>query len=597
MFCPNCGAEAEGGKFCAVCGSQLPIMPQSAVKENAAGAAVSAPLPWESSAASQAPQYTEPQYNAPQYNETQYTAPQYTESQYSAPQYTENQYAVPQYTMPQYTAPQYPEAQYGAEPEKKADGGKKKVNPLPFILIGAGVLLAALAVILIFVFLKKDPASQVADAAAKSMAALKKTEAGKAASELEKSEVKVSVDLSKILPYYLNYSGTVDVTMSDDMDAGKVYLNLSLAMKGKELADIGIYMDEKALAVQSDTLLGDDAYGLAFETLPDDLKKSIFAADSDTYYALPETVYNMLLQLDESPIKLYKEARGSMEDLMSEGGLKFLESLKKNAKLTEEEGKLSVGGSRVECKVIKAEADAEATRAILEDMAAWLKEDGTKEKLRRFFNVTVKIQEIAEGGKTEKDADDYLDEFYDSLDEALEETDDEETTVLFYISKENKQLIGLRLEYENEDGEGSLELVAGPDFENPDEIRLTYNVDGTEDVMTLEVTENSDSTYAVTLTLDYEGYKETYDFEWEKKRGDFTISQNGRDLLTGSLEIEDNTIALEIDQIGTSIKMTRGAKTPDVPKYKNIIRLSEDEFGDLVDDIRQEIQNIMWNMQ
>ena len=48
MFCPNCGAQTDGGKFCGACGSPLPMVPESALKENApAPVPVSDPLPWE----------------------------------------------------------------------------------------------------------------------------------------------------------------------------------------------------------------------------------------------------------------------------------------------------------------------------------------------------------------------------------------------------------------------------------------------------------------------------------------------------------------------------------------------------------------------
>lgn len=560
MFCPYCGAEAEGGKFCAVCGSPLPIMPESAVKENAAneGAAkepVPAPLPWEAPA--------EPQG-----------------------------YQVPQYAEPQYMEPQY------TEPAKAPESGKKKVKALPFILIGAGVLvLAALAVVLFLFVFKKDPTSQVAAAAAKSMVAVKKTEAGQAADELKKSQMKVSVDLSKVLPYYYGYEGTVNVTFSDDMDAGRMFLNLSLALKGKELADLDVYMDEKGLAVQSDTLLGDDAYGLTFETLPDDLKKSIFAPDSGTYYELPEDVYNMLRQLDQSPISLYKEAEGALEELFTEGGQKFLDSLKKNAEITEDEGKLSVGGSRVECKVIKAEADEDATKAIIDDMVAWLKEDGTKKKLERFFNVAAKVTDIAQGGESDQDAEDLMYEFYDELDDTLKDLEREESVIRFYINKENQQLIGFSMDTEGRNSETSLEIVAGPDFENPAEIRITYDDGYNKSVMTYEVTQNTDSTYAAEFTNEYGSYKETYEFEWKKKRGDFTISQDGREMLSGTLEIEDDKITVEIDDAGVSVELEKGAKTPEVPKYKNIVQISEDDFEELVEDIQDEIQNIMRKMR
>ncbi|MBP5294145.1 MAG: zinc ribbon domain-containing protein, partial [Lachnospiraceae bacterium] len=206
MFCPNCGAQSDGGKFCGSCGFPLPIVPESAVKENSpAPAPVSDPLPWEAPIDNPAP--------IPEAGETLAGSP---------------------FTDPQYQ-PYVPAENEAAGPQKE----KKKAKPwLLAAIIGGGVLLlAALALLVIFVFIKKDPTAQVGAAAAKSMAALSKTETGKIASELEKAEVKVSMDLSSVIPYARGLDGSVELTFSEDLDAGKINLLLSLLMKGKEVAD------------------------------------------------------------------------------------------------------------------------------------------------------------------------------------------------------------------------------------------------------------------------------------------------------------------------------------------------------------------------
>jgi hypothetical protein len=561
MFCPNCGAQTDGGKFCGACGSPLPMVPESALKENApAPVPVSDPLPWEAPITNPEP--------APE------TAEALSGPQYGGPQYQ------PYNPVPSEPAP--------AGPEKT-----KKAKPWLWIAIAGGaLLLAALVLLAVFVFFKKDPTAQVGQAAAKSMTALSKTEPGKIASELEKAEVKVSMDLSSVVPYMRGVDGSVELTFSEDMDAGKIYMLLSLLMKGKEVADVGVFMDEKALAVSSDTLLGSDAYGVNFETLPDDLKKSIFAPKSGSYYALPQDVYNILRQLDQSPVKLYKEARGSMTELAEEGGKKFLSALKEHAEITKSDGKLSVGSGKAECTVIKAEADEKATRAILEDMADWLKEEKTKEKLLRFFNVYAKVMDIAQGGRSKQDGEDLLDSFYDGLDDALDEAEDVETVMSFYINKANGQLIGFALEYEGDDSEGSLEIAAGPDFSDPEEFRLTIDDDGYKEVYTVEVTENSDSTFAAEITVEEGRYKENYEFEWKKKRGTFEFTEDGYTRAEGTLKIEGDSIHLELEEPGVTIDVTKGAKTKDVPKFKNLLELTEDEFDDLVDEIEDQIQDL-----
>ena len=573
MFCPNCGAKAEGGKFCTSCGNPLPILPESAPKE------VPQPtMSWETPAQNQAQPYQAQPYEAPQYQAQPYQAPQYQAGQYQAPQYQPEQYQAPE------------NAETPAEPK----GGKKKMKPWLWAVIGVGaaLLFAGLVVLGIILFAKNDPTAQVAVAAAKSMDAVKKTEAGKFAGELEKSEVKLGVDLQKIANGQIPLNAAAEVTMSQDLEAGKMSLILSVLVKGKELADLGFYMDDKDLAVTSDTLLGDDVYGLTFKTLPDDLKKSIFAPDSGSDFELPDEIYNILSQIDESPYAMYKEGRGAFKELAEAGGKKLLESLKKNAEISKDEGKLTVGKSSQDCRIVKAEADEEATRAIVEDMVAWLKEEATREKLERFFSVYAKIGNIVNGGNSKKDAEDLLDDFYKELDNSVKEMKDSESDITFYISKDNGQLIGFEAEYESGKDQGSLKFAAGPDFESPEEIRVEIDSNGEETIFTYEVKENSDSAYKAEVTVENDD-KQSFTFDWKKKRGGFTISREGFPLVEGNLSIDEDSLAVEIDKIGLSLEVTKGAKTEDVPEFTNIVRLTEDEFKDLFRDLSNEIQKLI----
>ena len=60
----------------------------------------------------------------------------------------------------------------------------------------------------------------------------------------------------------------------------------------------------------------------------------------------------------------------------------------------------------------------------------------------------------------------------------------------------------------------------------------------------------------------------------------------------GTLKIEGDSIHLELEEPGVTIDVTKGAKTKDVPKFKNLLELTEDEFDDLVDEIEDQIQDL-----
>ncbi|MBR3436401.1 MAG: zinc ribbon domain-containing protein [Lachnospiraceae bacterium] len=571
MFCPNCGSQVNGGKFCPSCGNPLPMMPESALKE----------------AAPVAPQSASPKPASPQASQpaawTPAPAPQ--------PASWENTYNPQPETWNPSMAPNG--GNYPDPAPAQPSSGKKKMKPWLWAVIGGGAALLIAGVVLLIVFLtaKNDPTAQVAAAAAKSMTALSKTDAGKFTGEMEKSETKVSLDLSKFAGGSLPVDAAAELTLSQDLEAGKMSLLLSVLVKGREVADLGFYMDEKDMAVTSDTLLGKDAYGLTFETLPKDLKNSIFAPGNR--FELPDEVFDILSQVDQSPFAMYKEGRGALKDLAEDGGKRLLKTLKEHAKITNEEGTFSVSGSKIDCKIVRAEADEEATRAIAEDLAAWLKESSTKEKLLRFFNVYAKIMNIAEGGRSEQDADGLLDDFYEELDDGLKDLEDSSSELLFYINKANGQLIGLRTNYESDKDEGFFEIAAGPDFENPEEIRFTFDEGDGEQFFIYRVTENSDSTYA--FTIESEEDDRFIEFTWKKKRGNFTVSAEGVKVLEGKLQIEEDSFSVDIDAIGLSLELTRGADTEPVPKFINIVQLDEGEFEDLYKDIADQIQRLVFS--
>lgn len=574
MFCPNCGAQAEGGKFCASCGAPLPMLPKSDVPE----ASPQAPIDASFTAAPQAP-------DAPQQYGQQ--APVPAEPYQWTPQPAPQAYDPYQYN--QTPAPLEPQENKTQKPKNKA---------LMWILIAAGglALLAGIALLVIFVFLKKEPTAQVGAAAARTLSAVKETETGRFASELEKSEVKITMDLSSLRVSQIPIDGTVDVTVSSDMDAGRLSLALAFLMKGKEIADLDLLMDEKAMALSSDTLLGSDVYGLTFKTLPDDLKNSIFNPDAGTDYPLPEDVYNMLLELDESPITLYKEGRGSLEKLAETGGAKLLEALKKHAKVTREDGTVSVGGSKVDCTIVKADADEEATRKIVDELVGWLKENETKKELTRFFGVIAKVQTIAnaaEGYRKTVEAEDLLKDFYDELDDGVEDLEDSTAVLSFYINKKNEQLIGFRMDSESDKNESSLEVFAGPDMKDPSEIRIIADMDSDRTEILVDILENSNDLWAAKITADDDGRDQTIEVEWNKQKGNFEISVEGRPVASGSMKIDGDKLSMGIDQIGLTLQLTRGGKTPEVPKFENIVTMKEKDFSALLDDLQKEIQKLI----
>jgi hypothetical protein len=146
MVCPSCGALIDGrGKFCSICGAQLPEAAASAPvwSQLPAAAAPAAPPPWQPSAPQpaapagqgygSAPGYgAPPQYGGP----VPYGAP----PQYGGQQYGQPQYGTP--PQPYYGAPQYSPGSWGAY---AAPATGSAGSPLGALLAALGGLVAVVA--------------------------------------------------------------------------------------------------------------------------------------------------------------------------------------------------------------------------------------------------------------------------------------------------------------------------------------------------------------------------------------------------------------------------------------------------------------------
>jgi hypothetical protein len=125
MVCPSCGAQIDGhGKFCAVCGAQLPE--------------AAAPPPAWSQPVALPPAPPPAAYNAPQYAPP--PAP-YAAPQYGAP--PPPPYGPPGYGAPQYGAPAYGGGTWGAPYAASRPGGSAPLAGLLALAGGAAAVASA----------------------------------------------------------------------------------------------------------------------------------------------------------------------------------------------------------------------------------------------------------------------------------------------------------------------------------------------------------------------------------------------------------------------------------------------------------------------
>ena len=211
MFCSSCGKQVPDGQaFCQNCGARLAEVNQPTV-----------PVP------------------QPQMDEAT------TQQQFNYSAYAPSPQTVPE----------------AAQPAAQVAVRQKKSKKPLFITLGALLLVAALAVGAYFLFFrKKNPLSQVAQAAAKTLDSLEEytNKLPNLNKTVENSSKLIESDTTHLELHYRSASddvSEVNATVDYDGDDGKLRLKAEVKMEGFYIP-VAVYVDEEELQVSCDPILG-----------------------------------------------------------------------------------------------------------------------------------------------------------------------------------------------------------------------------------------------------------------------------------------------------------------------------------------------------
>ena len=219
------------------------------------------------------------------------------------------------------------------------------------------------------------------------------------------------------------------------------------------------------------------------------------------------------------------------------------------------------------------------------------------------------------------DPDEYVDNFFDSLDEmddALDNLEDEdiELSMDFYITKSGRRLARLDAEVEVDRERTEFSLLLGKNVRTSKEISLTAsNSDGDTFSITYTVKENSAKAYEAELEFSEGDSRYGYEdkvvvkVEWDKKSGDFEFKYKGdydNLVIKGNLLQKGDKYIFELTNIRTgnspvpyvktlelTITIDRNDPMPNVPaRYTEITTMNERDFKHLKEDIEDGINKI-----
>ena len=451
--------------------------------------------------------------------------------------------------------------------------------------------------------------------------------------------IEISGNIGKIAQAY---SGADDMDLDADFSI-KLYADIedamlamisSLKVEGTELIDLGAYIDEENIAVDSDALL-DQTYGVSLKDLADNFDSSVFgengkyslgisSEDVEQFLEAQNTYVNFSKDFDKIAERVYKVAS---------------KSIMKNAEVGKSKGSLTFGGKTVKTTDVTISFDEKALSAIIVDVLKYIKDD---EEVKDFVN---------EYGEIFFDAVD-VEEFSDNIDALIDEyeeigDDSVDVDITISISRSSKEIVGVDYKVKTKTKDDADEynstynmtFTCGPTWKNVTEAKLSmktkysYTADGEKSyessddlVMTYSVNENTKDSYSAKLTLKNDNYyysnwydgaesessgKYVADIDWDKSSGDLKVklSESGDDsnnsgeiIFTGNLTVDGSKTTLVLQSLkideekhglgDITVTLNTNEKAPSIPKYKDVLTMSEDEVDKLIGNIGEAAEMI-----
>lgn len=467
------------------------------------------------------------------------------------------------------------------------------------LLIGiAAVVVVAIIAAIVIGALSATPMGLLATGFGNSMKALEGDEMMDFLEQVGNGgSMEASLDLSALLEQSgLPISGTG--TIKFYMEEEATVLNLGVLLAETQKLDATLYANQDSVALASQWLLGDKAYGMNLSNLEESFNNSVFGPNGAFSLGI-EVPENFQEQLDQ--YATYNEAS---EKIAMELGAYLLKTLEKHSDVSKADATVTLGGENVKTTAVSITMDSKQLAALFEDMLNYVRND---EDIRAYLEDYAEIlfTQVAYGALS---ADAMVEEFYKSLDEAAAEMDEmkkemeEEEAGLeavFHISKSGKQLIGVELLLESNAEPGKISFYAGPDLKDVKEI--TFRVDSEEEAFcgTYVITANDKNQFASQLKVQEDG-ETVMDMQttWDKQTGSWEIKAiaEGEEVVAfrGTLKREEKTASLTIQsvesygqtaELGLDIVLNASDKMPEMPQYTDLMKMTEEEVNGIVNDL------------
>ena len=478
------------------------------------------------------------------------------------------------------------------------------------------ILLPAAALVLILTFVvsavASSPLKKVEQALQNTLNAATESQVSRTLEEsITGGSMSIRLGLNSVAEQLLGaeLDGEISATLYADGKKSRSALDASAVLDGETVVDAVLFAEPDAIAVSSKALLPDGAVGVKLSELGKNLKTSVFNPDSDTMYALDEDTFEMISRLQDKAEKpngkLGELAKKTLQELYDT----LMSALDHEAEISTETDELDFADDTVKVRNVIMELDAKAMTHVAEDLLHWEKDS---ESLRELLKqLTTEYRELLKAAGNE-DLEAYTDQFYDKVDEALENLDEledtlEDITATLRFSIYKKALVQIHLELEKDDEKMWLCASIGPDVRSPSEITVQMNDGYDSYAFNYEVTENSSNAYTAKLKV-----KENSDtvasgiISWDRKSGELwltlsndtdaialggTMTHKGKETRITIGRIETGGESLDLD---LSLVLRQNDNVPALPKFKDVLTITdEDELTELVETLSENVEALV----
>lgn len=474
-----------------------------------------------------------------------------------------------------------------------------KTKQILLITLPILLLIAALAVTGLLL-LQASPQKQLADGLSRTANAVSsipavrmlRQSADGGSVELESALAPITERIE--LPYLgkLSLDGRVSLRLYCNRTRQSAAALLSAQVGSVKLPAATLYASADAFAVSSDMLLPQGALGFSRKDLSARLSQSAFAPDSGSGYALPESLYDALLELDAQA----SGQSGELERVWEKGMRALSESLLQNAALEAEKQSCTLDelpDTPVRCVTLTL--SPEQLNAVYTDLLRWMREDAD------FRGAVLDRLPAAQR------------EAFDTLpDSAAEQIGDRALDARFYLHTRSKQLVALRLSLRGETSPeyASIYAVLGPDAAHPDTLLLESDLSGSVSTLRVDVSAWDNEGFDGTLTLSLPDRSEqSAHLVWTRADSAFTLTlaQDGQSafVYTGDAVFEDTGLTLTLrsgngrEELLALTLRTRDSM-PDMPDFTDVSAMQPDELDDALKDAEEAIsdlaQSLLWSL-